>query len=166
MIGETGDTHNFFFWLLLKLAGLAARLCASVCACGRVCVCECDYSRSPRAPETPISPLISLHKSVARRRRPRRAGSAELAGAPAARRRLRAPGGPRRPPSEGGPPEARRLTDAHRHGVAAAAPLGARASDRSPDLSERRGQWSRSRRDVVAGLISSEHLTVSPSLGL
>ncbi|XDB63935.1 hypothetical protein AB1E18_017253 [Capra hircus] len=53
--------------------------------------------------------------------------------------------GPRRPPSEGGPPAARRVTDAHRHGVAAAAPSGARASDGSRDLSERRGQRSRSR---------------------
>ncbi|EAX01440.1 hCG2041318 [Homo sapiens] len=40
-------------------------------------------------------------------------------------------------------------SDAHRHGVAAAAPLGARASDGSRDLSERRGQRSRSRRDMV-----------------
>lgn len=45
-----------------------------------------------------IFPLdISLRKSVARRRRQRRAGSAGPAGAPAARLRLRAPGGPGAP---------------------------------------------------------------------
>lgn len=51
--------YNFFL-APAKISRLAARPCASVCACGRVCVCECDYSRTPRAPETPFSPLISL----------------------------------------------------------------------------------------------------------
>lgn len=119
---------------------------ASVCECVRAAVCECDYSRTPRAPETPFSPLISL--SVHRRAAEAAAPGGKRGAGRGACRRLRAPGGSRAPRARAAGPRLAVLTDAHRHGVTSAAPLGARASDRSRDLSERGGQRSRSRRDM------------------